>query len=103
MKGVELQAIGPDRHAEVPAREQVAIVHGVVLAEEYALKPAAALRDVKWKAGVDEGGDAGHVVRKGPAGPCARRDEGLIKVSPQSTRSVISILPSQSSPGGELA
>jgi len=43
------------------ARQEIAIKRVVVLAEEHALAPGAALRDMMGKAGDDEPGDAGHI------------------------------------------
>jgi hypothetical protein len=42
------------------AREQLAIERVVVLAEEHAIAPVAALRDMVGRTGDNEPGDAGH-------------------------------------------
>ena len=56
------QAIGPARDALLAAlaRQQTAIERIVVVAEEHALAPVAALGDMMRQAGDDETGDAGH-------------------------------------------
>src|SRR5271170_6540136 len=78
MDMVRHQHVGPDRHGGLISSftQQVAIEPIIVIAEEHALAPIAALRDVMRQVRNDVAGDAGHLRPQDWAGEASYEQSG---------------------------